>query len=246
MKPRNMTNTFTDDLLGLITIRIHTRARRIIMRPIANGVIVTVPPHALQSEVKNSLQHFRQRLHAGQLKIKNLSESNSILNQNIGPDFCLKTDLVSLSLEQGAGKKFHLRAEPGNTIIIYPPHTQFEDSERQEWLHRVVERSLKQQGQWILPKIIRELSVRHNLPFGICKVNISKGRWGSCSGKKDINLSCYIMLLPTHLREYVMLHELCHTREMNHGPRFWALLDEVTNGNAKMLRNELKGHHTCF
>lgn len=65
-----MTNTFTDDLLGLITIRIHTRARRIIMRPIANGVIVTVPPHTLQSEVKNSLLHFRQRLHAGQLKIK--------------------------------------------------------------------------------------------------------------------------------------------------------------------------------
>ena len=237
-----MANTFTDDLLGLITIRIHARARRIIMRPTVNGVIVTVPPHTLQSEVKNSLQHFRQRLHAGQLKLK----TNTISKQSIGPNFCLKTDLITLFLEQGTSKEFRLRAEPGKTIIIYPPNTQFEDSARQEWLHRVVERSLKQQGQWILPKILHDLSVRHNLPFSICKVNVSKGRWGSCSGKKVINLSCYLMLLPPHLREYVMLHELCHTREMNHGPRFWKLLDTLTNGKAKMLRNELKEQQTCF
>ena len=81
-------------------------------------------------------------------------------------------------------------------------------------------------------------------PFGACRVNVSKGRWGSCSGRKDINLSCYLALLPPHLRDYVMLHELCHTREMNHGPHFWALLDALTDGKAKALREELKGHRT--
>jgi len=236
--------TFTDEMLGLITVRTNARARRIIMRPQVDGVQVTVPPRTTERLLTDTLNHFRQRLRARQLEMQKGAEEKGTGNSCINLSFRLETDLISIALERGTRKDFYLRTEQGRTVIVCPPDTDFNEPTRQEWLHRVVERALRLQAERVLPERLRALSVLHNLPFNTCKVNVSKGRWGSCSGRKDISLSCYLALLPPHLREYVMLHELCHTREMNHGPRFWALLDALTNGKAKALREELKGHRT--
>ena len=54
------------------------------------------------------------------------------------------------------------------------------------------------------------------------------------------------MLVPSHLMDYVILHELAHTREINHGPRFWELLDSMTSGQALRLRAELRQFHPSF
>lgn len=54
------------------------------------------------------------------------------------------------------------------------------------------------------------------------------------------------MLLPAHLMDYVILHELAHTREMNHGPEFWRLLDSLTDHRAKALRKELQTYRPVF
>lgn len=236
--------TFTDEMLGLITVRTNARARRIIMRPQVDGVQVTVPPRTTERLLTDTLNHFRQRLRARQLEMQKGAEEKGTGNSCIDLNFRLETDLISIALERGTRKDFYLRTEQGRTVIVCPPDTDFNAPTRQEWLHRVVERALRLQAERVLPERLRALSVLHNLPFNTCKVNVSKGRWGSCSGRKDISLSCYLALLPPHLREYVMLHELCHTREMNHGPRFWALLDNLTDGKAKALREELKGHRT--
>jgi predicted metal-dependent hydrolase len=54
------------------------------------------------------------------------------------------------------------------------------------------------------------------------------------------------MLLPPHLMDYVLLHELTHTIEMNHGPKFWEILDGLTEGRAHTLRAELRQFRTSF
>jgi predicted metal-dependent hydrolase len=89
---------------------------------------------------------------------------------------------------------------------------------------------------------LQSLATEHGFSYSALKISHSKTRWGSCSTKRVIHLSQHLVLLPAHLIEYVMLHELCHTVEMNHGPKFWALLDQCTAGKAKELRKEIKAY----
>jgi len=93
-----------------------------------------------------------------------------------------------------------------------------------------------------LPHRVQELAASYNFTYSSVKISKSKSRWGSCSSKKSISLSLFLMELPLHLVDYVILHELCHTVEMNHGTKFWALMEKVCNGKAKTLRKELKTH----
>jgi predicted metal-dependent hydrolase len=66
-----------------------------------------------------------------------------------------------------------------------------------------------------------------------------KTRWGSCSNHKNLNFNYRIALLPKELQDYLIVHELCHLKEMNHGPNFWKLMAEQIP-DCKTLSKQLK------
>ena len=66
-----------------------------------------------------------------------------------------------------------------------------------------------------------------------------KTRWGSCSKKRNLNFNFKIALLPSNLRDYIIVHELCHLKEFNHSKRFWNLVDKAIP-NHKKITNDLK------
>ena len=98
---------------------------------------------------------------------------------------------------------------------------------------------LRQRALEYLPRRTLLLAEMHGFSFRRVSVRKSRTRWGSCSSINNINLSIYLMLLPSHLIDYVILHELVHTIHKNHSPAFWNLLDEHT-GNAKALAREIR------
>lgn len=101
---------------------------------------------------------------------------------------------------------------------------------------------LRNKARKALPPLVAELASRHDFCYTSLRISSAHTRWGSCSGNNGISLSLFLMLLPDYLREFVILHELCHTHHHNHSAPFHTLLNSLTEGREKALNKELKAY----
>lgn len=104
-------------------------------------------------------------------------------------------------------------------------------------------KTIRKKAKDFLPKRLAYLAELHGFECGKISCRNQKTRWGSCSQNKNISLNIALVLLPTELIDYVLLHELTHTKHMNHGKDFWAELEKVCP-NAKQHRKEIKKYTT--
>mgnify|MGYP003473613042 FL=1 len=142
----------------------------------------------------------------------------------------------------------YVRAEMDESGIVcyYQSAEVLADNDIQTWITKTLEAfARKRVKERLIPRLLN-MAKERSLSLNNVKVSSAKGRWGSCSSTGNINLSLYLVLLPRHLQDYVLQHELTHLVEMNHSPRFWARLDEVCGGKAKALRKEMRGYNTSF
>ncbi|MEK7131420.1 MAG: M48 family metallopeptidase [Patescibacteria group bacterium] len=100
-------------------------------------------------------------------------------------------------------------------------------------------RKLKHQARGLVYEKISELNKFYNFSFNRVCVKNHKSRWGSCSKKGNLNFNYKIIHLPLELAEYIVAHELCHLQELNHSPRFWALVAKAVP-DYKARRRKLK------
>lgn len=221
--------------IGMVTFRQSPKARHYSLKISKGKVLAVMPVGGNEALMRRFINENRARIETALVKHPErppLDESTD-----------LRATTFRVRICRSERKDFRMRLQDEVLSVECPSETCFSDTKVQELLRSMIERALRHEAKRLLPDRLSGLAGHYGFCFNEVKINNSKSHWGSCTSRKNINLSLSLMLLPWHLVDYVLLHELCHTVEMSHNDRFWALMDKVTDGRALALRRELKGYH---
>ncbi len=227
----------SDKDFGKIHFVVRRSARNITMRVKEDGLHVTTPPYRSITALLEAITPFRERLR---------NVCSEVKPKPFDLNFSIEAECFRLKLETSPLKNFTVSMRDETVVIACPAHADFTTDRVQTLVKNAVMRAMRKKAEEYLPPLVQYWSSLFDLPYNKVTISKARSRWGSCSSKRDISLSFYLMLLPAHLMDYVILHELAHTREMNHGPKFWELLNQLTDGKALALRKELRMHRPVF
>ncbi|MDY6250268.1 MAG: M48 family metallopeptidase [Bacteroidaceae bacterium] len=158
-------------------------------------------------------------------------------------DFSIETEYLSFRFLPPSGYAQGVVRHEGNSYsIVMPAGFDFGNPRHMLWANVVLKNTLREQARRVIAPRLRQLAAEYGLAFNRVYIKDVVSRWGSCSSARNINISLWLLLAPTHLVDYVLKHELAHLSEMNHSARFWAEADRMTGGagTAKRLENEMK------
>lgn len=227
---------YYDNELGRILVKPNARAKNIIARRRkADELRLTVPYGFDLKELPRVLDEMRPRL----VKVA-VSEGLSITD-----DFVINTFTFQGRIARtGILKDAQMTLKNGELIIFIPEGWDMNDRQLQHRLKEMIRSVLRHEARRVLPQKVAFWAKKYGLQFNQVKINKSISRWGSCSFQKNINLSYYLMLLPEKMIDYVVLHELAHTVEMNHGEKFWELLSNLCGEDARALSHSVQRYNT--
>ena len=211
-------STIHDKEFGTITIRRSVKARSLSVRVAPDGTLrVSAPVYA-------PVIVMRQFINGARGQLRSLLDAHH------------RTTIVFTDGMQ-VGKSHSLTVRPSSSVTTVERHKQqivvqlfhgdtLTDAHVTSKIRTVVIQALRLEAKSYLPKRLAYLAERTGFTYQTVRFSHAGGRWGSCSTSGTISLNIALMKLPFELIDYVLIHELVHTVEMNHSDQFWLLVEE--------------------
>ena len=156
---------------------------------------------------------------------------------------------ITYTLIRSSRKTLSLEIKPDGTLLVRAPKRISERvirdfvASKEDWIRRKQSKygsqpslpplrledlaQLKQLAREYLPGRVALYAPRVGVTYEKITIRAQTSRWGSCSCQGNLNFNCLLMLTPSEVRDYVVIHELCHRKHMNHSPAFWAEVERV-------------------
>jgi len=234
-----MTKIFALDGIGNIKLTKNSRYKnlKITVRPL-QGVRVLIPPPVSFEEAEKFVHTKKEWIKRTIARIQHIEHNYTRFNENS----TFQTREHRLRLLKHSKNTIQIIIKSRIIHVFYPDYADISDIRIQKSIRKAITEAWRIEAKTFLPVRVKELAAKFGFKYGTVNIKNAGTRWGSCSPVNNINLNVQLMRLPWHLTDYVILHELVHTVQKNHGKNFWALLEKVT-GNARGLDRQLKKYN---
>lgn len=229
-----MTTVIDDDDIGKVHIRRHQWSKRVSIRVHVDGsVIVTAPP-------KTPVGHLRRIVHRERASILQMLADTPAHHVYVDGERVGQAHRIVMQRSDTVTTT-HVVVREQNIVCTVPTQSTPKDASVQREIRSVVIDALRKEARAYLTRRLRVLADRHDYTYQRIRFTHASSRWGSCSSTGTISLNIALMKLSLELIDYVLLHELCHTVEMNHSKSFWQRV-AACDPDYTLHRKQLKQH----
>ena len=220
----------TDEEFGEIDVKKRSLAKTVSLKIAPDGRIqITIPPYAPLLAAKALIKTSRKQIR--ELVSQYREKLSYTENRQIGKSHNL--------LIQTTAKPSSVKIVGTQILAEINEAESVESAANQQLIRSKILTALRKEAKSYLPRRLSFLAKEHGFSFARSKITHSSSRWGSCSSSGTISLNIGMMNLPFELIDYVIIHELCHTKHMNHSTAFWNEVSKF-DPHYKIHRNELK------
>lgn len=216
-----------------VVVRRSARARRLSLRVFPHGLVEVVAP---QRAAERSIRRFVSE-HEAWIQRARREFGASSQAAMVGPPEALRLEASGESWQveyyEGARRLRSIRGPGGGRIQLTGPVDPL-------WRVQQLRRWLQQRGKVVLTPWLAEVARETGLAYRNVTVRTQRTRWGSCTARHDISLNCALLFLEPALVRHVLVHELAHTRHLNHGAAFWRLVAQLAP-ESEATERELRG-----
>ena len=191
----------------------HRRARRYILRVLTDGTVrVTLPRWGVKHDAQAFLHASRDWI--ARQRARRVAVAGRPQPWQHGTPVLIDGVHLPLQVEPGSTG---IRVRCGECVVSHQADVAAD-------LRPIVEAWLRDRARRELPPMLLALADHHGIAVGRVSIRDQRSRWGACSPTGTITLNWRLIQTPPFVREYVLLHELMHRRELNHSRRFWKLV----------------------
>jgi len=188
------------------------------------NILVTMPYMCPYKTARNFLMSNFEKIKSYKIETKNLTQN-------------LKTKFDTLNIIKS--DKLEIKVQKNIVYFYYPENMDFNDKKIQDLLKQAYDKAIKIEAKNYLPERLYFLANKYGFKYKKVALRNQKTRFGSCSYQNNINLNINLMNYDFDVIDYVLIHELCHTKIKNHSDKFWEEVEKYCP-NYKVLRKKLK------